>query len=197
MTLQTIEPTAITALTPGERRHLQALEKRIERGMQTFKEVGASLQEVRDSRLYRETHTSFESYCHERWGLERQRAYQLIGANEVIEALPAETSGLVRNEATARELVTVMREDPEALTTLWQRVTEEATTDGKPITAETVRRVKAEVLAPRVVPVEDLMRRLLTEASRIKALYSQWIAEGPDRKAKRNVDSAIRAITQV
>lgn len=184
-------------LSPGERRHLVALEKRIERGMQTFKEVGAALMEVRDSRLYREEWPSFEAYCQARWGIERQRAYQLIGAVEVVAALPDDTKSLVRNEATARELVTVMRDDPEALTTVWARVTEQAAADGRPVTAETVRRVKAEVLPPRTDLGPSLSQRILAEATRLRGLYSQWVETHPDRKAKRNVDTAIRAITQV
>ena len=199
MAMQTLPPPSeailVPALTPGERRHLQALEKRIERGLQTFKEVGTALQEVRDSRLYREDFPSFEAYCRDRWALERQRAYQLIGAVEVVEALPAGTRDLVRNEATARELVPVMRDDPEALTTVWARVEERATAEHAPVTAEMVRQVKAEVLPPKATIGQDLAARLIAEATRIRTVYAQWLLTGPDRKAKRNVDSAIRAIT--
>ena len=44
----------------------------IERGQQTFIEVGQALMEIRDSRLYRETHATFEAYCNERWGWTRR-----------------------------------------------------------------------------------------------------------------------------
>lgn len=205
MAMQTLDPPAeVTSvgvieahvLTAGERRHLVALEKRIERGLQTFKEVGAALQEVRDSRLYRDAHPSFEAYCQDRWGLERQRAYQLIGAVEVVHALPENAGQLIRNEATARELVTVMRDDPEDLQEVWAKVVERAESEGGKVTAETVRQVKAQVLPPRVDIGPSLAQRLLGEATRMRAVYAQWVATGPDRKTKRNVDSAIRAITQ-
>jgi hypothetical protein len=199
ITTTNVPPVTAPTLTPSERRHLSALEKRIERGLQTFKEVGAALMEVRDSRLYREDWPSFEAYCQARWQMERQRAYQLIGAVEVVEALPEATRNLVRNEATARELVPIMREDPEVLKTVWARVAESATETGKPVMAETVRMVKAEVLPGRTTAnvMADLQTRLITEANRLKAIYTAWLATGPDRKERRNVDSAIRAITQV
>ena len=193
----TADAALATRLTPGERRHLQALERKIEHGMQTFKEVGTALQEVRDSRLYRESHTSFETYCRDRWGLERQRAYQLIGAVEVIEALPESAQPLIRNEATARELVPLMRDgDPEVLATVMAKITEQHEADGKPVTAEVVRQIKADILPASLTSASDLVVSLIREANRMKVRYSQWIATGPDRKTKRNVDSAIRAITQ-
>lgn len=199
MAIEVIAPAVepIPALTPGERRHLAALEKRIEHGLQTFKEVGASLMEVRDSRLYRDAHPTFEAYCQVRWGLERQRAYQLIGAVEVVAALPEKTRGLVRNEATARELVPIMREDPAAFKTIWTRVTEVAkASDGK-VTAETVRQVKAEVLPPRADAGPTLMARIIAEANRLHAAYVQWSETNPRPKDRKVVNATIRGITSV
>jgi hypothetical protein len=40
------------------------LENVIERGLSTFVEVGNALLEIRDSKLYRETHPTFEAYLH-------------------------------------------------------------------------------------------------------------------------------------
>jgi hypothetical protein len=62
---------------------LADLEKVIERGLTHFVEVGNALLEIRESRLYQETHRTFEAYCKERWGMSRPRAYQLIEAAEV------------------------------------------------------------------------------------------------------------------
>lgn len=196
-TVPTVTVITDAALSPGERRHLTALERRIERGLQTFKEVGAALMEVRDSRLYREAHPSFESYCQSRWGMERQRAYQLIGAVEVVEALPEKTRGLIRNEATARELVSVMREDPTAFQTVWDRSVEVASRDGGKVTAEVVRQVKAEVLPPRPGYDQNLMAQIVTGATRLHAAYAAWVETGPKPKDKRAVNAAIRSITQV
>ena len=52
----------------------------IERGLQTFVEVGNALLTIRDGRLYRAIAGTFEDYCRERWNMSRPRAYQLIDA---------------------------------------------------------------------------------------------------------------------
>ena len=46
----------------------------IERGLRTFVEVGEALLRIRDERLYRETHGTFEDYCRERWAMRREVA---------------------------------------------------------------------------------------------------------------------------
>jgi phage N-6-adenine-methyltransferase len=83
---------------------LAALEAVIERGLQTFVEVGNALLEIRDSRLYRESHATFEEYCRERWGWSRQRANQLIDAAGVMQNL---TTMVVtpKTERQTRELI--------------------------------------------------------------------------------------------
>jgi len=53
------------------------------RGLATFVEVGQALMKIRDARLYRETHETFESYCRERWGWSRRHANRTIQAAEV------------------------------------------------------------------------------------------------------------------
>ncbi len=45
------------------RERLGHLEGVIRRGMQTFIEVGAALEEIRSRRLYEPDYDSFESYC--------------------------------------------------------------------------------------------------------------------------------------
>ena len=61
------------AMTKRERSRLGKLETTIDRGLQSFFEVGAALKEIRDSRLYRDEHGTFEDYCQTRWGIDRQR----------------------------------------------------------------------------------------------------------------------------
>ncbi len=45
-----------------------------------FFEMGKALAELRDRRLYRSTHSTFEEYCKDRFGYNRPRSYQLIDA---------------------------------------------------------------------------------------------------------------------
>lgn len=71
----------------------------------TFVEVGEALLRIRDERLYRETHGSFEEYCRERWGMARKRAYDFIAAAEVTAELsPTGDIPVPPSERVAREL---------------------------------------------------------------------------------------------
>lgn len=57
---------------------LAECEKVIGRGLDAFVSVGNALVEIRDDKLYRQTHETFADYCRDRWDLGRARAYQLI-----------------------------------------------------------------------------------------------------------------------
>lgn len=91
-------------LTAPERHKLTDLEGIIERGVQTFVEVGAALAIIRDQRLYRETHSDFGDYCQDKWGWTRGRSNQLIQAAEVVAGLDTVVSTLPTSERQAREL---------------------------------------------------------------------------------------------
>lgn len=67
-------------LSPTESTRLQKCEAVIEKGLQTFIEVGNALLEIRDSRLYRQDYGTFEDYCRKRWKISRAHAYRLIEA---------------------------------------------------------------------------------------------------------------------
>jgi hypothetical protein len=65
-------------LTTEERVRLGQLIRTVERGLSQFLAVGAALLELRSSRLYRETHDTFESFCRETFGLARSTTDQVI-----------------------------------------------------------------------------------------------------------------------
>jgi hypothetical protein len=67
-------------------------------------EVGKALLEIRDQRLYRQQHRTFEDYCRERWKWTRQRGYQLMQAASVARNLSTIVDTSAQNEAQAREL---------------------------------------------------------------------------------------------
>ncbi len=98
---------ALDPLSTPERSRLAELESLVERGLRTFVEVGKALMEIRESRLYRETHGTFETYCRERWGFSKRRGNQLIQAAEVGTMVPVE------NERQARELVPLLDDEAE------------------------------------------------------------------------------------
>lgn len=100
----------VAALTHDEAARLAELEATIERGMDTFVEVGLALAEVRDARLYRAAHPSFEAYLEARWSISRRRGYQLIEAAEAVQSF-AQPPAV---EAHARALAALPPEQREA-----------------------------------------------------------------------------------
>jgi hypothetical protein len=72
---------------------------------ETFVEVGLALLEIRDRRLYRLTHSSFATYCEERWQFSETYGTRLIQAAEVVQALPIGKGPFT--ESQARELARV------------------------------------------------------------------------------------------
>lgn len=193
MAVDTADITTIEPLTPAEARHLRSLEGRVERSLQSFRDVGEALLEIRDSRLYRMTHKTFEDYCRERWFLEPTRAHQFMGAAEVAKVLGDGVEGPV-NEAQARELVPLVHTRPEVVRQVWAEV--QAT--GKPITANVVR----EVVQARTTPSDAPPGPTPTQAlvSRIQALgraYQNWKAERPTRQEKSLVAAALSQLEDI
>jgi hypothetical protein len=108
---------------------LEDLEAVIERGLATFAEVGEALMTIRDQRLYRQDHDTFDAYCAERWGFGRRYAYNLIESAEVVSAIAHTGSPAPVNEAQARAL-TPLKAAPEKMAEAMTRATE--STGGKP-----------------------------------------------------------------
>ncbi len=94
-------------LTTNESKSLASHEKTIERGIATFQEVGAALMAIRDGKLYRQSHKTFEAYCKERWSMSRPRAYQLIEAADVVEDLSTKVDKMPTSEKQTRPLASV------------------------------------------------------------------------------------------
>ncbi len=85
-------------------RSLDECERIIERGLASFVEVGEALMEIRDSRLYRDTHGTFEDYCRARWHISRDYAYKQIRAAKVAQDNVDRGLQAPKTEREAREL---------------------------------------------------------------------------------------------
>ena len=139
------------------RTRLEELEGVISEGLQTFVEVGNAIREIRDNRLYRESHGTFEEYCKERWGWSRVRAHHYIEAANTSEMLTTVNTPGPTNERQARELGPLVKEDPEKARGLWGGLTEE---HGNELTAAHVKKAVQEVKEA------DSLRRMLPEKTR-------------------------------
>jgi hypothetical protein len=119
------------------------MEQTIEGGLKTFYEVGIGLLTIRDGRLYRQGHQTFEVYCKERWGFQRAHAYRLIDAAQTAERVSPIGDIKPANEAQVRPL-TCLR--PERQKEAWRRAVETAP-EGK-VTARHVETVVRQMKGP-------------------------------------------------
>jgi hypothetical protein len=149
-------------LSVAERAELIRLEEVIERGVKSFADTGQALARVRDSRLYRETHATFDDYCRVVWDMRREVADRLIRAAEVVASIaPTNPTGLVpTSESQARELAPLL-DEPEKLARVWESATSMAAAAERPVTAADVRdarrqlepNAEASAAAPAPAPV--------------------------------------------
>jgi hypothetical protein len=121
---------AMESLSAEESSDRLRLERKVERA---FYEAGVALRELRERRLYRSTHKTFEEYCRERFGFQRRHCYQLIEAAVVVDNLCAnsaqndpETNSaqiLPTSEAQVRSMTSL---EPNEQRSVWQQAVEEA-----------------------------------------------------------------------
>ena len=142
--------TETLELTHEEERDRLHLERKVERA---FYEAGKALKEIRDRRLYRSTHQTFEEYCLERFGFTRRRPYFLIDAAAVVDNLekcdPMDHKNwkLPTNERQVRPLI---RLDPSEQVEAWSEAVNQA--GGKVPPARIVQEVVQKMQQPTLVP---------------------------------------------
>ncbi len=95
---------------------LAELEAVVDRGLQTFFEVGSALLEIRENKLYRDTHKTFTDYCRHRFGFTDSRGRQLIAAAKTVTAVTLLGLPVPSTEREARELGRRIRERDAART---------------------------------------------------------------------------------
>ena len=131
---------ARSALSLTEQREFTDCEAIIEKGWETFVEVGRALARIRDKKLYRSEHDTFEAYCREKWQYAKSHVYRLIGAAEVLTCLsPIGDIPVPSHEAQVRPLIGL---EPEKALAAWKRAVEKA--HGAMITAKLVKEAVAE-----------------------------------------------------
>ena len=74
--------TIFEPLTFEEENERLRLERQVERA---FYQAGLALQALRDRRLYRSTHKTFQEYCKDRFGFAKSHSYRLIKAVEIVD----------------------------------------------------------------------------------------------------------------
>ena len=116
-----VEAVEFEELTFKEQRLRLHLERKVEGA---FYEAAKALMELRDKRLYRSSHKTFEAYCRDRFRFTRMAACQKIAAVIVVENLS--TNGLQILPTNERQVRPLIKLEPEQQRYVWQLAVEEA-----------------------------------------------------------------------
>lgn len=144
-------------LQPTDSEQLAECERIIDDGFATFLRVGIALAKVRDAKLYRSDYATFEDYCDKRWHLSRTRAYELMSAAQISEAVSEISDIPIATESHAKQLRGL---DP----TQAAEVVEKAAETGS-VTAKSLAEAREEV-APNPAKVTQTTR--VSEATKIE-----------------------------
>ncbi|WP_152592369.1 hypothetical protein [Nostoc sphaeroides] len=172
ITVTAVEVPELTEQEQSDRLHL---ERKVERA---FFEAGKALAQLRDRRLYRSTHKTFEEYCRSRFGYTRMAATYKIAAATVMENLSTiglqnaeittdglqppqmstiglqnvemSTSGLQILPTNERQVRPLVALEPEVQRTAWQQAVHEA--GGKVPTGRIVKDVVQRIMERTKVP---------------------------------------------
>ena len=131
----------LTQLDSKELSRLEGLEHIVERGKQTFIEVGNALAEIRDSKLYRQTHKTFELYCREKWDWTKTTANRFIQASETVNNLTP-IGVIPTSESQIRPLAKL---DKDEQYEAWCKANEIADKQDKPVTGAIVQQAVDEI----------------------------------------------------
>lgn len=141
----------MVALAKTEAALLAECEDVIERGLESFIEVGNALLRIREGNLYRAQFDNFPLYCQLRWGMNKSHAYRMIDAAEVAKNLGSELvpklgtlNPATPKEGTLRPLVALPAPKQREA---WAAAVETAKRPGKPTAKEVAAAV--EVVAPK------------------------------------------------
>jgi hypothetical protein len=129
-----------SSLSEAESADLGQLEAVIQEGLAQFFVVGSALLQIRERKLYRDSHPSFERYCIDRWDFSRQHAYRLIAAVGVAEHLAPGSLPAPESERQVRALTSL---EPEQQQEAWAQAVEHS--NGCAPTAAVVEQAAADV----------------------------------------------------
>ncbi len=153
---------SLEELTIDEERLRHRLEIRVERA---FYEAGSALRDLRDKRLYRSTHKTFEEYCKDRFGFTRYTAYNKIASATVFDNLL--TIGqqiLPTNERQVRDLTNL---EPDEQRQIWQEAVEQS--NGKVPSGAKVKGIVERMKEKTFVPLPECAQYAIGDVVIIKA----------------------------
>ena len=142
---EVVRKLELSPLSASEIKERDELENTVSKA---FYVAGQALKVLRDKKLYRETHRTFESYTKERFDFSKSGAYYLISAFEVVENLKRPqfvdknegASILPTNESQCRPIAKL---SPDQQRDIWNKAVEKAS--GKAPSARIVKQIVNEL----------------------------------------------------
>jgi len=169
--------TEILVLTDADTLELVRCEHAIQSGLETVFEVGEALTKIRDGRLYRGTHKTFEGYCREKWSIGKSHAYRLIDSAEVVADL-SPIGDVPKSEYQVRRLIQSPKELRPAIWEKAQAIAKD--TGAKEPTAKHI-----EVAAEELDPSGPFRRRCIALEHRREAKKNaRRVAKVQDREER-------------
>ena len=165
----------------------QCLRERLERQVEkAFYLAGLALQELRDKRLYRSSHKTFEEYCRDRFGHSRQKSNYLIAAAGVFDNLTTigcqnlsedlTTNSLQILPINERQIRPLTKLEPNQQCEVWQRAVEEAggrMPSGR-IVQDIVQRVKERTLVPNPYRLGEVCQFVVKDNPDLRGKSGCW-----------------------
>lgn len=170
-------PDLADRLSADEKRDLAQHEARIKDGMKIVFDVALALTGIRNGRLYRETHKTFELYCDERWGFTKTHANRMIAGASVLEDL----TPIGAKPKNIEQTKPLTRLKPEQRREAWAVAQERAA--GKEVTA-----FDLEQAAAKVAPKVSKMAPPPTKEQLVKAKRARVSREQRERKRQEELD---------
>ncbi len=164
----------IAPLTVEEESDRLHLERKVERA---FYEAGMALMQLRDRRLYRSTHATFEDYCRDRFDYVRRRSYQLIDAAKIYNNLSEKCVQFVHILPTREGQVRPMSQlNAEQQVLAWETAVEEAGGKVPPgrIVKEVVQRIKDKERSPITLRVGEVCQIMAKDNAELRGKSGCW-----------------------
>lgn len=164
----------IAPLTVEEESDRLHLERKVERA---FYQAGMALMELRDRRLYRSTHATFEDYCRDRFDYVRRRSYQLIDAAKIYNNLSEKCEQIVHILPTREGQVRPMSQlNAEEQVIAWSTAVQEAggkVPSGR-IVKNVVQRIKDKERPPITLRVGEVCFLIAKDNPELRGKSGCW-----------------------
>ncbi len=170
----TVSAVEVTELTQEEQSDRLNLERKVERA---FFEAGKALAELRDRRLYRSSHRTFEEYCRDRFGHSRRQSYLLMDAAVVFDNLVEICDQFDHKLPTAEGQVRPMTKlEPQEQQEAWLRAVELA--GGKVptgrIVKDVVQRIMERTQVPNTYQIGEVCQILVKDNPELRGKAGCW-----------------------